>query len=167
MATLPEPVAQFLQGKRFVVAGVSRSPDQAANAILRRLRTSGYEVVPVNPNADHLEGVKCYPDLSSIPGTLDGLVIATHPTVAAEFVRQAHVRGIRHIWFHRSFGTSSVSDAALQVCAELGITPIVGGCPLMYCEPVDVAHRLCSAKTCVRSCCYSFQSVFVMKSAEN
>lgn len=137
MATHPEPVAQFVQGKRFVVAGVSRSPNQSANASLRRLRTSGYEVVP----ADQLEGVKCYPDLSSIPGTLDGHVIATHPTVATELVRQAHVRGIRQIGFRRSFGNGSISDAAVQVCSEFGITPIVGGCPLMYCEPIVVAHR--------------------------
>jgi hypothetical protein len=34
-----------------------------------------------------------------------------------------------------------VSDAALDACARAGIEPIVGGCPLMYCAPVDLAHR--------------------------
>ena len=45
------------------------------------------------------------------------------------------------MWFHRSFGEGSVSEAALQACAEFGIEPIVGGCPLMYCGPVDPGHR--------------------------
>ncbi len=141
MVALPEAIARFLQGKRLVVAGVSRSSTQPANAVFRKLRAAGFDVVPVNPNANELEGVKCYPDISSVPGSVDGLVIATHPSVAADLVRQAHSRGIRQIWFHRSFGAGSVSESALQVCSELGIAPIVGGCPLMYCQPVDVAHR--------------------------
>lgn len=141
MTRLPDSVAEFLRGKRFAVAGVSRTSAQAANAIFRKLRDSGYEVVPINPNAAELEGAKCYPDLASVPGSLDGVVVATHPDVAAGVVRQAAARGITRIWFHRSFGDGSVSPAAIQACKECGIEPIVGGCPLMYCAPVDFGHR--------------------------
>ncbi len=137
----PETVARFLRGKRFAVAGVSRTPAQAANAIYRKLRAAGFDVVPVNPNAKEVEGVECYPDISSVPGSIDGLLIASHPSVAADLVRQAHARDIDQVWFHRSFGTGSVSEEALRVCSELGIAPIVGGCPLMYCRPVDIPHR--------------------------
>jgi predicted CoA-binding protein len=137
----PESVDRFLKGKRFAVAGVSRSPMQTANAIFKKLRDSGFDVVPVNPNATELEGVSCYPDLASIPGELDGLMFAAHPSVAADLVRQAHARGIRQVWFHRSFGVGSVSERAVELCLELGIEPIVGGCPFMYCRPVDVPHR--------------------------
>ncbi len=141
MPTLPPAVASFLAGTRFVVAGVSRSGNQPANAVFRKLRDAGFEVVPVNPNATEIEGVPCFPNLASVPGTVDGLMVVTHPAVAADLVREAVTRGVRQIWFHRSFGTGSVSDEALQVCAERGIQPIVGGCPLMYCEPVDLGHR--------------------------
>lgn len=141
MRAVPESIRTFLAGRRFVVAGVSRSPQQPANAIFRKLRASGYDVVPLNPNAPELESAPCYPDLASVPGPVDGVVVATTPAVAAEIVRQAHARAIRQIWFHRSFGAGSVSEPALQLCAELGLHPIVGGCPLMYCEPVDTAHR--------------------------
>jgi hypothetical protein len=141
MSHVPSAVAEFLAGRRFAVAGVSRSGKQAANAVFRKLRDCGYQVVPINPHADQLEGTVCYPDLASVPGTIDGLLIVTHPTVAADLVRQAGACGIKHVWFHRSFGEGSVSDAALKACADLGIHPIVGGCPLMYCEPVDIAHR--------------------------
>jgi hypothetical protein len=141
MANLPSDVAQFLSGKRFVVAGVSRDVKQPANAIFRKLRAAGFEVVPVNPRANQLEGVACHADLASVPGAVDGVVVVTAPAAAADVVRQAAVRGIERIWFHRSFGDGSVSEAALQACAQAGIRPIVGGCPLMYCEPVDIAHR--------------------------
>jgi uncharacterized protein len=137
----PPSVAAFLSGKRVAVAGVSRSGNQPANAILRKLRDSGFDAVPINPQADQLEGTTCYRDLAAVPGTVDGLMIVTHPAVAEGLVRQAAARGIRNVWFHRSFGEGSVSEAALRACTELGIRPIVGGCPLMYCEPVDLAHR--------------------------
>jgi uncharacterized protein len=138
---VPPAVSAFLSGRRIAVAGVSRSGKQPANAILRKLRASGFEVIAINPRAERLEGSTCYADLASVPGVVDGLIVATHPAAGAELVRQAGDRGISQVWFHRSFGEGSVSAAALQACAELGITPIVGGCPLMYCEPVDIAHR--------------------------
>lgn len=140
MLNVPTPVAEFLRGKRIAVAGVSRGPGQAANAVYRKLRDSGYEAFAVNPNAAEVEGVRCYPDLRAIPGSLDGVVVATHPDVAVELVRQCGERGVARVWFHRSFGTGSVSEAAVRECDRLGLACIVGGCPLMFCPPVDLAH---------------------------
>ena len=141
MRKLPDSVAAFLRGKRFAVAGVSRQSGQSANAIYRKLTSVGYETVPLNPNASEVEGAKAYPDLRSVPGQIDGVVIATHPDVAPEIVRQCAETGVRHVWMHRSFGQGSVSDEAVRECEAAGIQCIVGGCPLMYCEPVDIAHK--------------------------
>ena len=141
MEKMPDGVAAFLRGKRLAVAGVSRQPGQAANAVYRKLREAGYEVFALNPNATEAEGAPCYLDLAAIPGRIDGLVVATHPRVAVELVRQCAERGVGHVWFHRSFGKGSVSAEAIRECAARGIPCIVGGCPLMYCEPVDVGHR--------------------------
>ena len=141
MVSVPKPVAEFLRGKRIAVAGVSREPGQAANAVYRKLRKSGYEVLAINPHATQVEGATCYPDVGSIPGPVDGVVIATHPDVSVELVRQCSEHGIRRVWFHRSFGQGSVSEAAIRECETRGIQCIVGGCPLMFCDPVDFGHR--------------------------
>jgi hypothetical protein len=138
---MPSTVAEFLAGRRFAVAGVSRQPQQVANAIYKKLCDSGFEVLPVNPNAAEVEGVRCYPDLASIPGSIDGVVIATHPRTALDIVRQCGEKGVRQVWFHRSFGSGSVSREAVRECKVRGIQCIVGGCPMMYCEPVDAGHR--------------------------
>ena len=139
--SLPKPVAEFLRGKRFAVAGVSRNPRQAANAIYHRLVAGGYDAIPVNPGAATVEGVRCYPDLGSIPGPVDGVIVATHPDVSLQVVRQCAELGVKQVWFHRSFGSGSVSLAAVEECRTRGISCLVGGCPLMYCGPVDSFHR--------------------------
>ena len=141
MATAPDSVAQFLRGKSFAVAGVSRHGASAANAVFRKLKDSGFEVFPVNPNAQEVEGVRCYPDIASVPGKLDGVVIATHPDVSVSVVRQCAERGVPRVWFHRSFGGGSVSQEAVQECRRQGVDCIVGGCPLMFCDPVDFGHK--------------------------
>jgi predicted CoA-binding protein len=141
MVSTPEPIADFLRGRRIAVAGVSRTGASAANAVFQKLRACGYEVLPVNPNASEVEGVKCHPDLLSIPGDIDGVVVGTHPDASATVVRQAIKRDVRHVWFHRSFGQGSVSSEAVQECSRAGIACLVGGCPLMYCQPVDIGHR--------------------------
>jgi uncharacterized protein len=137
----PEAVAAFLRGRRLAVAGVSRQPNQPANAIFRKLKQAGYEVFPINPKASEVEGTRCYPGIAAIPGNLDGVVIATAPAVSIDIVRQCHQHHVPRVWFHRSFGTGSVSAEAIRACNDYGIEAIVGGCPMMFCDPVDVGHR--------------------------
>ena len=141
MAKRPAAVGAFLSGSRFAVAGVSRDGRQPANAVFRKLRVAGYDVVPVNPATRASEGVTWYPDLRAVPGAFDGVVIATRPDVGMDVVRHASERSVSHVWFHRSFGRGSVPEEAVSLCRAAGMNCVVGGCPLMYCEPVDLAHR--------------------------
>ncbi len=141
MATMKEAVETFLAQKRIAVAGVSRNKNEAANVVYRKLRASGYEVFPVNPNAETVEGDTCYPDLKSVPGRIEGVVIATHPAVTEEVVRECADLGVSRVWMHRSFGQGSVSESAVDYCREKGIEVIAGGCPMMFCQPVDFGHK--------------------------
>ena len=141
MSRMPESVAEFLSGKRIAVAGVSRSAAGVGNAVFRKLRRSGYEVFPINPNAAEVEGVTCYPNVGAVPTPLDGLVITTHPDAAADLVLQCAAHGVKRVWLHRAVGAGSVSPGALLEGQSRGVKCIEGGCPLMYCEPVDFAHK--------------------------
>ena len=77
MRDLEEAAKEFLSQRRIAVAGVSRSSNEAANIIFRKLRDSGREVLPVNPRTAEVEGVTCYPDLASIPNKPDAVFILT------------------------------------------------------------------------------------------
>lgn len=140
MTTYREAVDDFLGHQRIAVAGVSRQGDQPANLIFRKLRDTGYEVYAVNPAAERVEGGPCYPDLASVPVSLDGVVAATPPVGTDEVVRQCTELGIPRVWIHRSFGRGSVGEGAAEAGRRDGVSVIEGGCPMMFVEP-DPVHR--------------------------
>ena len=147
-STLETKVAEFLAQKRIAVAGVSRrnSDHPAGNLIYRRLKKTGHEVFAVNPHMHSFEGERCYPDLPSIPGGVDGVVIVTRPEIAERIVQDCSDAGIRRVWMHQSMGKngSSVSPAAVEYCRQHDVTVIAGACPMMYGDGVDLGH------TCMR-----------------
>ena len=143
MQTIKEAASTFLANQRVAVTGVSRTPKtHGSNSIYKRLRERGYDVFAVNPNAVEVEGDRCYPDLASIPGSVEAVVIATRPERAEETMRECAVLGIKHVWMHWGAGDSSVSAAAAQYGRERGITVIDGGCPLMFGRTADFGHKI-------------------------
>ena len=141
MPTLKESAEAFLQLKSIAVAGVSSTKKDAANIIYEKLKKTGYDVYAVNPNATEIEGEPCYPDLASIPVRVEGVVIGTSPGVSLSIVQQCAKLGIHHAWIHKSVDNGSYSKEAEDFCKENGIHLIPGGCPMMYCAPVDFGHR--------------------------
>ena len=142
MNPVNQAIDDFLAQSRIAVAGVSRTPaGHGGNPVYVRLRERGYQVFAVNPNADTVEGDPCFPDLHSIPGGVDGVVIATPPAAAESIVRECQELGITRVWMHRSFGAGSVSEEAHDYCRANGITCIAGACPLMYGQTADGGHR--------------------------
>ena len=143
MQTMQEAAARFLASKRIAVTGVSRTArNHGANTVFNRLRDRGYEVFPVNPHADQVEGAHAYHDLKSIPDGVDAVVIATAPGNAEGTMRECDELGIKQVWMHRSYGPGSVSGAATAYGREHGITVIDGGCPLMFDPTADFGHKV-------------------------
>jgi len=143
-STLETKVHDFLAQKRIAVAGVSRNDSHhpAANLIYHRLKRSGHDVFPVNPHMETFEGDQCYPDLKSIPGGVDGVVIVTRPDLTARIVQECCDAGVRRVWMHQSTRKgSSVSPEAVTYCRQRGINVIAGACPMMYGDGVDFGHR--------------------------
>lgn len=141
MPTLDELVDDFLAQERIAVAGLSRSGNQPGNLIYRKLKEAGHQVFAVNPKAEDIDGDPCYPSLKAIPEPVDGVVITTHPDVTEQLVRDCIEVGVPRVWIHRSFGQGSVSEKAVADCRVHGITVIAGGCPMMFCQPVDFGHK--------------------------
>jgi predicted CoA-binding protein len=142
MPTIKEAATDFLTNRRIAVTGVSRNPKgHGSNVVYQRLRERGYDVFAVNPNADEVEGDRCYHDLTSIPDGVEAVVIGTKPEHAEATVRECEELGIRHVWMHRGPGPGSVSAEASAYGRAHGIQVIDGGCPLMFDPTADFGHK--------------------------
>jgi len=142
MVKVREAAEDFLSIRRIAVTGVSRTASgHGSNTVYQRLRSKGYEVFAVNPQAEIVEGDPCYPSLTAIPGGVGAVVIGTRPDHAEGTMHEAVELGITHVWMHRSFGAGSVSASATEYGRANGVTVIDGGCPLMFGEVSDGGHR--------------------------
>ena len=145
--TLDMKVQDFLAQKRIAVAGVSRSKGEhpVGNLIYQRLKKTGHDVFAVNPHMQTFEGDRCYPDLQSIPGGVDGVVIITRPATTERIVHDCREAGVRRVWMHQSMGKgTSVSSDAVDYCRRHDISVIAGACPMMFGPGADIGH------TCMR-----------------
>lgn len=136
---LREAAHQFLQEKRVAIVGVSREPTETANAIFARFRAQGYEVFPVNPAAQEVEGVPCYARVQDIPGGVGAAMLVTTPAASAVVARDCVAAGVRWVWMHRSIG-DSVSEEAVIYLRQNQVNVIPGACPMMFLAP-DGAHK--------------------------
>lgn len=142
MSKIKEAASEFLGHRRIAVTGVSREPSgHGSNTVYDRLRARGYEVFPVNPNATEINGDQCFPDIGSIPGGVDAVVIATRPERAMATMEECASLDIGHVWMHRSFGEGSVAPEAAAWGRDHGIQVIDGGCPLMFDPVADGGHK--------------------------
>jgi len=129
-------IDDFLSQKRIAFVGVSRNPKKFANAVYRSLKSKGYQLYAVNPQAEQIEGERCYAGLASLPEPADGAVVMVSPDAAAGVVRQCAEAGIRRVWL----GNGSVSPEAVALCREAGIAVVDGACPMMFAQPVGFGH---------------------------
>lgn len=130
-------VDDFLAQKIMAVVGVSRGGKKFGNVVLRDLKDKGYRVFPINPHAEAIDGQRCYPNLSALPETPDGVVTVVPPATTEEVVKQAWAAGIRRVWMQQG----SESEAAIRYCRDNGMTVIDGECILMFAEPAAFYHR--------------------------
>jgi predicted CoA-binding protein len=118
---------------RIAVIGMSRFPEKPAKRVPAYLAAQGYDVVPVNPNAEQVIGRPAYATLADVPGEVDLVLIFRPSDQAGAFVREALARPERPaIWLSegihadleiagaRSEGVTAVQDlCAYKVHAAL------------------------------------------------
>lgn len=149
MSKIDTLVEVFLSQKKIAVVGVSDERETGCNLAYRTFREAGYLVSAVNPRMTTYEGEHCYPDLASIPEKPEAVFILTRPSVTEQVVQECVDLGIQYVWMHCMMGTkpglvagiSSVSQEAVEMCHEHGITVIPGSCPNQFLNS-DFGHTL-------------------------
>ncbi len=84
--------------KTWAVVGARAQPDKYGFKIVRRLKSLGYTVYPVNPKIAQVDGLTCYPSLESLPQVPDVVDLVISPKSGMDTLKAAAGLGIRLIW---------------------------------------------------------------------
>lgn len=149
MSQLDSLVQDFLAQEKIAVVGVSDKRETGCNLGYRKFKENGYSVYAVNPRLTEFDGDPCYPDLKAIPEKPDAVFILANPKVTEMIVQQCVDLGVQRVWMHCLMGTkpglaasmTSVSQDAVQMCRDNGITVIPGSCPNQFLKP-DIGHSI-------------------------
>ena len=97
----PSNLAPFFSPQGVAVIGASSNPSKLSHAVLRNLLDPAAPypgpVYPVNPKADDILGLRCYPDIQAVPDPVELAVIITPAETVPSVVEACGQRGINGI----------------------------------------------------------------------
>ncbi|ABS60513.1 CoA-binding domain protein [Fervidobacterium nodosum Rt17-B1] len=85
--------------KKIAIIGATTNPNKFGNIVLKDLRKKGFEVYPVSPNYDEIDGLKVYKNVDELPKDVELLVFIVPPKIAIEELKKAYQSGFRRFWF--------------------------------------------------------------------
>src|SRR5262249_19619718 len=111
------------------VVGASSNPERRSNGIMRKLKSVGYRVIPVNPNETEVLGERAYASLLDIPEPIDIVDVFRRPEYTPAIADDAVKVGAKALWLQ-----SGVSNEDAAARAEAGgLTVVMDACiAVMY-----------------------------------
>jgi predicted CoA-binding protein len=115
------------QTKTIAVVGLSSRPTRAGHYVPAYLQSVGYHIIPVNPNLDEALGEKSYPDLASIPGPVDLVLLFQRAENVPPFVDAAIEIGAKAVWMQLGI----VNQAAAEQARAAGLLAVQNACMMV------------------------------------
>lgn len=137
MTATKASIDTFLSSRKIAIAGVSRDPKKFGHQVFRQLKEKGYELYPINPGSDFIDGTPCFRSVSSLPLHVHSLLILTPKKQSKDIVADAIGKGIDNIWIQQMSDTPE----AIELAATRQMNLITGECILMYADPVKGIHQ--------------------------
>ena len=110
--------------KTIAVVGISTKADRPACTVPKYMQANGYRIIPVNPNLDEVLGEICYPDLTSIPDSIDCVQIFRRSEYVPKIVDEAITTGAKTIWMQEGV----YHQQAAEVAKSAGLVVVMDTC---------------------------------------
>jgi len=140
MSPSEHPLEFLFHPRSIAVAGASTTPGPGAGFVMG-LKDAGYEgdLYPVNPKADEIQGLKCYPRLLDVPGDVDYVISSVPAAVVPELIEDCGEKNVQAIHFFtsgfRETGDEERKDLEQQIlrrARELDIRVVGPNCLGLY-----------------------------------
>lgn len=123
-------IRNFLEPKRFALVGLSRDPKKFSRMVFKELGSKGFDIYPVNPNIDEIEGARCYKSIAELPDAVDRVLIMTPREKTAAVVQEAIDHRMKSIWIQQGAETKE----AIELSQDKGADIVSKACIMMYAE---------------------------------
>ena len=110
--------------KTIAVVGLSEDVTKPSYEVSKYIQSQGYEVVPVNPNADMVLGRKAHPSLTEVEGPIDIVNVFRRSHEVAGIVDQAIQIKAKAVWTQLEI----LDEEAAQRAQAAGLTMIMDKC---------------------------------------
>ncbi|MCU4174129.1 CoA-binding protein [Carboxylicivirga sp. N1Y90] len=137
MKVTKDQINRFFSSGVITIVGVSRNEKKFGRMVFNNLKKNGYQVIPVNPNIDEIDGQTCYKNIKQIPEKIESLLIISQKSKTNELLREALELEIENIWVQKE----SCTKELVQIAEEAGQQIIHNECIFMYAPPVKGIHK--------------------------
>jgi uncharacterized protein len=112
------------KNKTIAVVGLSDNPERTSYMVSEAMQNSGYEIIPVNPNAEHILGEKSYSSLKEIAGKVDIVNVFRRSEHVMDIAKDAVEIGANVLWTQ----IGVVNEEAFEFAKNNGLTVIMDRC---------------------------------------
>jgi uncharacterized protein len=112
------------KAKRIAVVGLSDNPDRTSYMVSKAMQDAGYEIIPVNPKADEILGVKAVASLKEIEGHVDIVDVFRRSEFLLEVAKEFDEIDADVFWAQQGLE----NEEAYQFLKEKGYTVIMDRC---------------------------------------
>jgi predicted CoA-binding protein len=102
------------------IIGASADRSKFSNKSIHAHRKAGYNVCPVNPKENTIEGLPCYKSVLDIPVALDRVSLYLPPALGVNVLDDVAKKGCRELWVN----PGAESPALMEKASALGLHAI-------------------------------------------
>jgi hypothetical protein len=110
--------------RTIAIVGLSSKPDQPSYRVASYLKEQGYKMIPVNPAEKEILGERCYPDLASIPESIDVVDIFRRSEKVPPIVEEAIRIGANAVWMQEGV----INEEAASRARKAGLMVVMDKC---------------------------------------
>jgi hypothetical protein len=136
--TMQQDISTFFSSPAYAIVGASANHRKMGSVLYRTMRERGFNVYPVNPNINQLDGARVFPSVMELPDEVKSVVTVVPPEVTDEVMVDCVRKGIRSVWMQ----LGSQSKDAIDIARKYNLAVIHGQCLLMFLEPVNSVHAV-------------------------
>ena len=134
--------------KSVAIVGASENPQAFGSYFMRHMLSYGFSgnIYPINPRQAEIMGVKAYPSLEDVPGTIDYVIYCIGINNVPDILTQASRKGVKamHILAGRAAETGrpeakKLEEEILRRAKEYGIRLIGPNCLGVFCPKSGLA----------------------------